>query len=116
MKRIDYLARILKARVYDVAAETPLHCWDGSQAAQKALSAILRTGQRFGVGHLIDVLHGVENEKTQRLGHDRLPTFGIGGELRYQSAKGTLPASENFAGPKIDLGGMNYLFNVSVRF
>ena len=43
-------------------------------------------------------------------------SFGIGGELRYQSAKGTLPASENFAGPKIDLGGMNYLFNVSVRF
>jgi len=59
----------------------PAECWDGSQAAQKALSAILRTGQRFGVGHLIDVLHGVENEKTQRLGHDRLPTFGIGGEL-----------------------------------
>ena len=40
----------------------------------------------------------------------------IGGEIRYQSAKGTLPASENFAGPKIDLGGMNYLFVVNFRF
>jgi hypothetical protein len=41
---------------------------------------------------------------------------GVGGEIRYQSAKGTLPPAENFAGPKIDLGGMNYLFMVSVRF
>jgi len=41
---------------------------------------------------------------------------GLGGEIRYQSAKGTLPPAENFAGPKIDLGGMNYLFMISVRF
>jgi hypothetical protein len=40
----------------------------------------------------------------------------VGGEIRYQSAKGTLPAVENFAGPKIDLGGMNYLFTVGMRF
>ncbi len=59
----------------------PVESWDGTQAAQKALSAILRTGQRFGVGHLTDVLQGVQNEKTQRFGHDKLPTFGVGKDL-----------------------------------
>jgi ATP-dependent DNA helicase RecQ len=62
----------------------PAETWDGSQAAQKALSAILRTGQHFGVGHLVDVLLGIENEKTQRLGHDLLPTFGVGADLSRQ--------------------------------
>jgi ATP-dependent DNA helicase RecQ len=62
----------------------PAESWDGTQAAQKALSAILRTGQRFGVGHLIDVLQGTENEKIQRLAHDRLPTFGVGADLGRQ--------------------------------
>jgi ATP-dependent DNA helicase RecQ len=62
----------------------PAESWDGTQAAQKALSAILRTGQRFGVGHLIDVLQGVESEKTQRLGHGGLPTFGVGRDLSRQ--------------------------------
>lgn len=42
--------------------------------------------------------------------------LGFGGEVRWQSAKGTLPASQTFAGPKIDLGGFNYLFVVNVRF
>jgi hypothetical protein len=41
---------------------------------------------------------------------------GVGGELRYTWGKGTLPASENFAGPKIDLGGLNYLFTIGFRF
>jgi ATP-dependent DNA helicase RecQ len=59
----------------------PVESWDGTVAAQKALSAILRTGQRFGVGHLVDVLTGVTNEKIERQGHDRLPTFGVGKEL-----------------------------------
>jgi ATP-dependent DNA helicase RecQ len=59
----------------------PVESWDGTVAAQKALSAVLRTGQRYGVGHLIDVLLGVFNDKTQRQGHDALPTFGVGKEL-----------------------------------
>jgi hypothetical protein len=45
-----------------------------------------------------------------------IANVGIGGEIRYQSAKGSLPASQEFAGPKIDLGGWNYLFIVKVRF
>jgi ATP-dependent DNA helicase RecQ len=56
----------------------PIETFDGTVAAQKAISAAVRTGQRYGVGHLIDVLLGVKNEKTERQGHDSLPTFGIG--------------------------------------
>jgi ATP-dependent DNA helicase RecQ len=59
----------------------PVDSWDATVAAQKALSAILRTGQRFGVGHLVDVLLGTANEKIRRLGHDGLPTFGVGKDL-----------------------------------
>jgi ATP-dependent DNA helicase RecQ len=55
--------------------------WDGTVAAQKAISAVYRTGQRFGVGHLIDVLLGNATERITALGHDRLPTFGVGSEL-----------------------------------
>jgi ATP-dependent DNA helicase RecQ len=60
---------------------TPAETWDATTPARKALSAMLRTGQRFGVGHLVDVLLGVETEKTTRFGHDKLPTFGVGKEL-----------------------------------
>jgi ATP-dependent DNA helicase RecQ len=60
---------------------TPVPSWDGTIAAQKALSAIYRTGQRFGTRHLVDVLLGAETERVQRLGHNRLKTFGVGTEL-----------------------------------
>ncbi|OLP57272.1 ATP-dependent DNA helicase RecQ [Rhizobium rhizosphaerae] len=59
----------------------PVETWDGTEAAIKALAAIYRTGERFGVGHLIDVLTGVENEKTQRFGHTSMPVFGAGKDL-----------------------------------
>ena len=54
--------------------------WDASVAVQMALSAVYRTGERFGAGHLIDVLRGEATEKVVRFGHDRLKTFGVGGE------------------------------------
>ena len=63
----------------------PVESWDGTVAAQKALSAILRTGERFGVGHLTDLLRGVGSDKMQRFGHDRLPTFGVGRELDWKA-------------------------------
>ena len=52
------------------------------------------------------------------LGGVRVPigSWGVGGEIRYQSAEGLLPADQKFAGDKIDLGGFNYLFTVNVRF
>ena len=59
----------------------PVASWDGRVAAQKALSAVYRTGQRFGVGHLVDVLRGTATDKTARFGHDGLPTFGVGADL-----------------------------------
>jgi ATP-dependent DNA helicase RecQ len=60
---------------------TPVPTWDGTVAAQKALSAAFRTGQRFGSHHLVDVLLGEETERVVKLGHNRLKTFGVGSEL-----------------------------------
>ncbi len=64
----------------DVCLDPP-QVWDGTIAAQKALSAVLRTGQRFGAGHLIDLLRGKPTEKMKQFGHDNLPTFGVGRDL-----------------------------------
>ncbi|MER2624407.1 MAG: DNA helicase RecQ [Accumulibacter sp.] len=64
----------------DVCLDPPL-LWDGTIAAQKALSAALRTGQRFGAGHLIDILRGKSTDKVKQFGHERLPTFGVGAEM-----------------------------------
>ena len=52
--------------------------WDATEPARQALSAIYRTGQRYGTGHLIDVLLGRENEKIRSMGHQHLSVFGVG--------------------------------------
>lgn len=59
----------------------PVETWDGTEAAIKALAAVYRTGERFGTGHLIDVLMGSVNEKTERFGHVDMPVFGAGKDL-----------------------------------
>ncbi|CDN47631.1 DNA helicase RecQ [Neorhizobium galegae] len=59
----------------------PVETWDGTDAAIKALAAIYRTGERFGTGHLIDVLLGNRNEKTARFGHADMPVFGVGKDI-----------------------------------
>jgi len=64
----------------DVCLDPPV-VWDGTVVAQKALSAALRTGQRFGAGHLIDILRGKTTDKVLQFGHDRLPTFGVGADM-----------------------------------
>ena len=56
----------------------PVTTWDGTEAAQKLLSAIYRTGQRFGAAHIVDVLLCKVTEKVQQHGHDQLSVFGIG--------------------------------------
>jgi ATP-dependent DNA helicase RecQ len=58
--------------------------WDGTIVAQQALSCIYRTGQRFGVGYLIDVLRGKVNDRIKSSAHDKQSTFGIGKELDEQ--------------------------------
>ena len=61
--------------------------WEGAIAAQKAMSCVYRTGQRFGAQYLIDVLLGKENERIIRFRHDKISTFGIGGELNENEWK-----------------------------
>ena len=56
----------------------PPEVFDGTEAVRMALSAILRTEQRFGAGHIVDVLRGVRSDKVRSWKHDALPTFGIG--------------------------------------
>lgn len=64
----------------DTCLEPP-ETWDATVAAQKVLSCVHRTGQRFGVNYLIDVLLGKVGERIRRFGHERISTFGIGTEL-----------------------------------
>ena len=59
----------------------PPQTWDATTAAQKALSCVYRTGQRFGVNYVVEVLLGKASERIEKFGHDQLPTFGIGTEL-----------------------------------
>ena len=55
--------------------------WDATEPARQALSAIYRSGQRYGVGHLVDILLGRDNEKIRGLGHQHLSVFGVGNAL-----------------------------------
>ena len=107
----------------------PPATWDGTIAAQKALSTVYRTGQRFGVVHLIDVLLGKTTERVQQFGHDRLSTFGVGSDLselawrgvfRQLAATGLLAVDvEGFGGLKLTAesrdvlkGGLTVTFRV----
>ena len=59
----------------------PVATWDGTEAARMALSAVYRTGQRFGVNHLIEVLRGAGGERIFQYDHQLLPTYGVGKQL-----------------------------------
>ncbi|BAL25930.1 DNA helicase RecQ [Azoarcus sp. KH32C] len=59
----------------------PPRTWDATDAARKALSGVFRTGQRFGAGHVIDVLRGELTDKVRDWEHDKVSTFGIGAEM-----------------------------------
>jgi ATP-dependent DNA helicase RecQ len=67
---------------------TPPESWDATVSAQKALSCVYRTGQRFGVNYLIDILLGKNDLRNERFGHDKLPTFGVGKEHTEQEWRG----------------------------
>jgi ATP-dependent DNA helicase RecQ len=66
----------------------PPQTWDATEAAQKALSAIYRTGQRFGAMHVIAVLRGQQSERISRWGHDRLSVYGVGSDLDEAAWRG----------------------------
>jgi ATP-dependent DNA helicase RecQ len=69
---------------------SPRALFDGTDAAQKALSAIYRTGQMFGVRHVVDVLRGEKTDAVERNRHDNLPLFGIGRERSDSFWRGVL--------------------------
>ncbi len=69
---------------------TPPETWDGTVVAQKLLSCIYRTGQRFGAAHVIDVVRGKETEKVWQYDHHHLSTFGIGKELNEKQWRSVL--------------------------
>ncbi|MDD9815143.1 MAG: DNA helicase RecQ [Gammaproteobacteria bacterium] len=58
----------------------PPQTWDGSEAAQKAMSCVYRTGERFGVNHLVNILVGKEDQRVHNWKHEQLRVFGIGKE------------------------------------
>jgi ATP-dependent DNA helicase RecQ len=66
----------------------PVETWQATQVAQMALSCVYRTGQRFGVGHLIDVLTGKVTAQVERFNHDKVSTFGIGKTLNQNQWSG----------------------------
>ena len=90
---------------------TPPQTWDGTVAAQKALSCVYRTGQRFGVAYLINVLLGKDDERMKRFRHHTLSVYGVGRELgavewrsviRQLTATGLLaPDPEGYGGLRL---------------
>ena len=98
---------------------SPPPTFDGTIAAQKALSSAYRSGESFGVGYLVDMLLGKSDERMQRMGHDKISTFGIGKEhtksewqsiFRQLVALNYLTADSNeFGGLKITPQGHTFL-------
>jgi ATP-dependent DNA helicase RecQ len=86
------------------ACLNPPQCWDGTVAAQKALSAVFRTGQRFGVNHLIDVLTGRETPKTRDYAHQRLSTWGVGADIAAADWRGIFRQLAAAGFLRVDMG------------
>jgi ATP-dependent DNA helicase RecQ len=68
----------------------PVETWDGSDAAIKAMAAVYRTGQRFGAGHIVDVLLGKVTDKVTQFGHEKQPVFGQGRDLDQRTWQSVL--------------------------
>ena len=73
----------------DVCASPP-ESYDATIDAQKALSCVYRVGQRFGVGHVVEVLRGAQSQRIQELGHDRLSTYGLGADHPAEAWSGLI--------------------------
>ena len=91
----------------------PPATWDGTEAARKLMSAVYRTGQRFGAAHVVDVLLGKDTDKVRQHGHDGLSVYGIGTELtgpawrsvvRQLIVQGYLPADQRRYGALVLTG------------
>ncbi len=67
----------------DICLDPP-KTYDGTEDAQKALSCVYRVGQRYGMGHVIEVLRGAQSQRIRELGHDKLSTYGRGQEQSHE--------------------------------
>ena len=67
----------------DICLDPPKR-YDGLMDAQKALSCVYRVGQRFGLGYVVEVLRGANNQRIREWGHDKLPVYGIGREQSHE--------------------------------
>jgi ATP-dependent DNA helicase RecQ len=100
---------------------TPPETWDGTVAAQKLLSAVVRLdrrGQRYGAGHLVDILLGRETPRVTQLGHAELSVFGVGSDLsdrewrgvvRQLLARRLLAVSDNYGTLELTAGSAEVL-------
>jgi len=95
----------------------PVSTWDGTEAARMALSTVYRTGQRFGVNHLIDVLRGEHTDKVIQFDHNNLSVFGIGRDMdaaRWRSVFRQLVA-RNYLSVDLDRFGALQLVEITSR-
>ena len=67
----------------DICLDPP-KTYDGTDDARKALSCVYRVGQRYGMGHVIEVLRGAQSQRIRELGHDKLTTYGIGKDQSHE--------------------------------
>ena len=87
----------------------PPQTWDGTEAARKALSCAYRTGQRFGVNHLIDVLRGASTARILQFDHQHLPVYAIGKELDKQQWRSVFRQLVARGYMKVDIDGYGAL-------
>jgi ATP-dependent DNA helicase RecQ len=87
----------------------PRETFDATLAARKLLSAILRTGQRFGISHVTDVLRGINSEKAVHYGHCNLPTFGIGQDMSVPAWRSIAQQMTALGYLKVEGDGFNVL-------
>ncbi|MFV2059855.1 MAG: DNA helicase RecQ [Gammaproteobacteria bacterium] len=87
----------------------PPKSWDGTEAAQKAMSCIIRTEQRFGVNYLIDVLLGKDTDRIRNFRHDKVSTFGIGTELSATEWRGVFRQLISLGYIHVDVNGYGSL-------
>jgi len=88
---------------------TPPEVFDGTEVAQKILSTIYRTGQRFGAVHVIDVLMGKDSDKVRQYGHSQLSVYGIGADLGQQQWRSILRQLVVLGLLSVDTGGYGAL-------
>ncbi|MEW6124450.1 MAG: DNA helicase RecQ [Pseudomonadota bacterium] len=83
----------------------PVRTYDGTERVQKLLSCVYRTGERFGAGHVVDVLLGSSTDKVAKFGHDALSTFGIGKDVPREDWRAIVRQVVSLGLLKVDVEG-----------